>query len=203
MELLNGINVTSLSALVALLLSILAIIFSYKGVKVTKYIETITSQRIKWIGELRNDLSKVLTLAILFRKFKNAAAATDEWLESDEYFRLDHEERYEVDAEIDELKRHRTSIVGRVRGDNTINIVELAILRLNDVDDVKLIELLERLKEAFISNNDREISDEFIVELRTEIKTLLKTEWETVKSEVSKGGKVNRWRRNVDESFWK
>jgi len=197
-------SVEQIISMLALILSVIAIVFSYKGIKVTKYIETITNQRIKWIETLRNDLSRIVTFAVLYKRFKEDAEATAWWVESDEYFRLDPQERSDTDEEIENIKDKRKRIISEVKKSENINVIELAIIRLNETDDIVLIQKLEALKQAFLLNKEEIVTDDFIIELRNEIKKLIKVEWERVKLEVRKGGNINGWKgKTKRSSFWK
>lgn len=197
-------SLEQITSVIAVILSISAILYSYKGIKVTKYIETITNQRIQWIDSLRKDLSQILTFANLYKQFLRDAEATTWWIESDEYFQQEPEEMAESDAEIIIRKDKKKKIIAEVKKSENINIIELVILRLNDIDDSILLERLEKLKNAFLENKNEIITDGFIIELRKEIKILLKSEWERVKLEVRKGGNINAWKNRPKKTvFWK
>lgn len=44
-----------------MLVSLLALFYARKNLKMQKYIDVVTAQRIKWIGELRADFSAILS----------------------------------------------------------------------------------------------------------------------------------------------
>jgi len=197
-----NLNFTDVSASIALILSILAILFTYKSVKITKFIETITNQRINWISTLRDDFSKILTLLLQFKRFKKFAKDTEWWLESDAYFEMNPEQIFDLHEEIKEREKQKNIIVLKAKQTETITLIELLILRLNEVDDINLISMLELTKDSFLENDDTDLSEKFIDQMKSEIKQLLKFEWERVKQEVKKGGHVHAKRKNKSDIFW-
>ena len=192
-----------IAGIIALFFSFVSILYSYKGIKHSKYVEIITGQRIRWIDVLRKDFSKILTLAILLRRFNDQADSAKEFEETDEFYNLEPEERLEAYKELQDIKTNKKMIIKEATNRDTINTIELAILKLNENDDKDLIEKLEILKTAFLIKDYKPISDDFVYRLRILIKKLLKNEWEKVKKEVRKGGILNgKRRKNKENSFW-
>lgn len=190
-EYIKSLKPEEIAGLIALVISLFSIVYTYKGIKHSKYVETITDQRIKWIDTLRNDFSKVLTLAVLLRRFNDSAESAEYFEETNEYYELEPEDRYEVDEEISEIRKKRKILIKESTDRETINTIELAILRLNENDDKVLIDKLEVIKNGFLKKEYDKITDKFVENLRYLIKELLKKEWERVKFEVRKGGFVN------------
>lgn len=54
----------------SVLTTILTIKFTRKNIKTTKYIETITTKRIKWIENIRNDFSILITSLLILKNNK-------------------------------------------------------------------------------------------------------------------------------------
>ena len=59
------INILSTSILTGLIASALTVWFTRKNLKTTKYIDTITSERIKWIQIVRNDFNELISSILI------------------------------------------------------------------------------------------------------------------------------------------
>lgn len=60
----NNKYATTLS-ICAVLLSLIPLIYNRKNVKMQQYVDTITNERIKWIGKLRSDFSSIISYIFL------------------------------------------------------------------------------------------------------------------------------------------
>lgn len=175
--------ITNILSCVAIVVSFAAIIYARKNIKTQKYIETITKQRISWIDTLRNDFSDILAHSETISYCKYVEQIDD---------KVGFEGNPDEERGYNEFIKSMISEKIRLESLN-LNIVakiELSILRLNENDDSKLIEQLEDLKEIYRKRNYSQINEKVIRDLRTEIKIILKSEWEKVKSETVKGGIV-------------
>lgn len=190
-EYIKGLKIEEIAGLIALVISVISILYAYKGIKHSKYVETITNQRIKWIDILRSDFSRILTLAILLKSLNDQDESASSFMSSNEYNELELEDKDSIDEQISNTKKKKKEIIKKISEGESINTIELAILRLNDKDDKDLIEKLEIMKNCFLKGSYKSITDVFIVKLRSSIKQLLKNEWEKVKLEVKRGRLVN------------
>lgn len=175
--------ITNIVALIAVLISFITVWYTRKNLKTKKYIETITQQRILWISTLRADFSLILAQTITL-KYCHEVEINDR-----EVGYPGEDNDPENIAEYGDFvkNKNREKIDREQYNFQTISRIELSILRLNDNDDSKLIETLEKIKIIYLNNYYYEITDELIVELRNNIKKLLKKEWEKVKLETKKG----------------
>lgn len=192
----------------SMLISLLALFYARKNLKMQKYIDVVTAQRIKWIYELRQDFSMIISHLYLIVYLKSYAES-----EEDEFvnqFNIDHSNETDIDFEdslyydsmMDVFKNMRD--IGSELSNNKNNIdfirrIELSIMKLNeaDPDDRALIESLEKAKKDIFYEPETKIVEEKIANLRGLMTRILKNEWERVKKEVQKGGLVNGRRKNI------
>ncbi len=192
----------------SMLISLLALFYARKNLKMQKYIDVVTAQRIKWIYELRQDFSMIISHLYLIVYLRSYA-------EREEYefvsqFNIDHSDETDIgfedslyyDSMMDVFKNMRD--VGNELGNSKNNIdfirrIELSIMKLNeaDPDDSALIESLENAKKDIFYEPETEIVEKKIANLRGLMTKILKNEWERVKKEVQKGGLVNGKRKNI------
>lgn len=191
-----------LSALLAFLGTIIAIYYTRKNMKTTKYIDTITSERIKWLELIRQDISILCSeLIVLFTNAKQGIfllkqqeqllsrlSKPIEELDKDDYPRKMHSENKE---KINEIKKNIRNKEKHIQLIKQINII---ILRLNPIEDKSIIDRLKILKitiqeEKFTSDNVEQCLEitEWIIE---KAQNMFKAEWEKVKKETLKGSKL-------------
>jgi hypothetical protein len=186
-------NITGITAFCAMAVSLLAVLYTRSNIKVQKYIDTITMQRIKWIDTLRNDLSDIISGIYL-------ASYCDQKLSEYDDFMYhvgpdSHEQGVSLSKYGDELNELKSKLKSDISKIELIRKIDLSIMRLNQTDDVKLIDTLEKSKKLVLSADfDLDKIEEFIKELRLEVSIVLKNEWEKVKQEVKKGGIINEKR---------
>ena len=170
-------------------ISFFAIVYTRKNLKTQKYIDTITKQRIIWIDILRNDFSDILAHIEKIRYchyveerdrkvgYDAEGGTIEDHIEYTDFVKFSREEKKK-------LETHNYEITTKI---------ELSILRLNDKDDAELIKKLTELKKIYQERNYyNRVGDDLIVNLRNEIKKILKTEWETVKLETIEGGFIKK-----------
>lgn len=186
-------NIAGITAFCAMVVSLLAVVYTRSNIKVQKYIDTITIQRIKWIDTLRNDLSDIISGIYL------ASYCEEKLNEYNDYMVNigpdSHEHAIslgELGKRLNELKSKLESEVNKIE---LIRKIDLSIMRLNQSDDEKLIAALEKSKNYVLSADyDFKKIEGFIKKLRSEMSIVLKNEWEKVKQEVKKGGLINEKR---------
>ena len=179
-------NLTDIIAFIALSISVLTILYTRKNLKTTKYIETITNQRIEWIEKLRNDFSKILTHV---SSIKYCVDLIDyDRHEGNPHNPNDFEEHIGFE---DHVKEKQKELIAVERNNLEIyNLIELCILRINEKDDYEIIKILKKIQKNIISNSYSGITEKLIGLLKINIRTLLKNEWEKVKDETIKGGRI-------------
>ncbi len=171
---------SNIIALLAVIFSIISIIFARKNIKTIKFIETITNQRIIWIDNLRNDFSKILVHANTLMQFEYIRYMQRNYNGAD-----DPVERDAYNSFLTQKKSEYEKC--RLNSYEIVNLIELAILKLNDTDDIELIKQLEQLETIYYYQKYNDLTKEFIKDLRMHIKQILKSEWEKVKMETIRG----------------
>ncbi|WP_405323889.1 hypothetical protein [Fibrobacter sp.] len=192
----------------AMLLSIISLIYNRKNVKMQQYVNTITNERIKWIGTLRNDFSNIISYIFLTVYVEKDA---EEWEENyEDNFFLEHDDpeniSMEDDIEYREVKeriRAYQSMGRNVKNDrnnsNFIKCIDSVVMKLNDQDenDKELIHILEDAKFLPFGLYEKKTIEVKIKKIKNVMRKTLKNEWERVKKEVQKGGLVNGKRKKI------
>ena len=180
-------NGETIAAFIAIIVSSIALVYARNNIKITKYIETITEQRIRWIEIVRNDLSSVISdLSILCYISKYHSELYD--FDMNVGFDSAEESRdaYDHSKNLKEINIKKTTI-------KLINKIDISLFKLNSNEDQKAIKLLKSIEDKILRENFIEIIDENQIEdLSKEITKILKREWEKVKIEVKKGNVIAR-----------
>ncbi|MCZ7558427.1 MAG: hypothetical protein M5R41_18730 [Bacteroidia bacterium] len=166
---------------------------TWKIMRTSKYIETVTSERIKWIQVVRDDFNRLISSILIH--WKNTDYLNN--LEN-EKIRQDLTEqscgpyRENTDEDLQEYSRlnHDIMNVGQAIS-KTLSRSEIASyallikLKLNPGDDIEIIKDLDNIVDFFsdYSKNMKEF-DLNLKLLVEKTQTLLKREWEKVKAEV-------------------
>ena len=108
------ISIQDLISLIALILSVTGILYTRKNIKLTKYIDTITNQRIKWVDCLRVDLSKILSLAKLSKEYSQTTESVENYLNSPESDEMDYEDRLELDESLSDLRKNKNLVLSKM-----------------------------------------------------------------------------------------
>ncbi len=178
-------NFESIISIIAIIVSFYAVKYSRRNLKTQKYIETITVQRISWIESLRKDLSDVVSGLNMLGFCDSQFRAFDEFIENVGFD--DRESEESAYAYRDNLKKLKSKLDSELTRIDLVKKIDLSILRLNQKDDLKLINKLEEIKKYILHENyDKCIEDGYIKELKMQIAETLKMEWEKVKLEVNK-----------------
>ena len=181
-------TVTLIISCVGILVGLLNAYFIAKTARTSKYIDTITSERIKWIEKVRDEVSDLYSI------FVSLIKNTFHILNLDEKQNIDDTTSDRLDvikAKLDAIRmssklnaENSTYLIADVS--KKINIIKL---RLNPVEDKEALEKLAILQLFLLGKRDREDIDrafnanEDLLEL---IQTMLKNEWEKVKKEARK-----------------
>ena len=189
-------NLTGITAFCAMAVSFIAVVYTRSNIKVQKYIDTITIQRIKWIDTLRNDLSDIISGIYLANYCEQRLNEYDEFM--DNVGPETHEQQISLNKYGSKLKEFNNKLKSEINKIELIRKIDLSIMRLNQTDDKKLIATLEEAKDYVLAgDNDLKKTEKFIRELRSEVSIVLKNEWEKVKQEVKKGGLINEKRKKT------
>lgn len=183
-------NTSAIISFGAMIVSLAAVFYTRINIKTQKYIETITTQRIKWIETLRCDLSEVITGMLLLSFCKTSA--TDYWEYVENVGFEDFEGQVSGDEFIARINALNESLKLKVNRIDLIQKIDLSILRLNAKGDANLIEMLDNLRNCILHEKyDKDKDQENIMEIRKEVAATLKREWEKVKQETLKGRLTN------------
>jgi hypothetical protein len=154
----------------------------------SKYVETITVERIKWIGITRSDLAKLTNLLLRYQK------AHAQYTESREFTDLARDHEYQSNSTFSkrsnlnlELQERETEEKRVILNDssNANEIIELACLlklKFNPVDDADIILHLNTVISS-VSERNASIHDVNIMHIVDCSQLVLKREWDKVKSE--------------------
>jgi hypothetical protein len=186
-------NIAGITAFCAMAVSFIAVVYTRSNIKVQKYIDTITIQRIKWIDTLRNDLSDIISGIYLASYCEQKLNEYDEFM--DNVGSDTREQQISLEKYGDKLNELKNKLKSEINKIELIRKIDLSIMRLNQTDDKKLIATLEKSKDYVLAvDYDFNKIEGFIRELRSEVSIVLKNEWEKVKQEVKKGGLISEKR---------
>ncbi len=171
------------------LATILGYIATRRNIKTTKFIDVVTTERIKWLSIIRNEISELVSTIM------ETLAAYEKEIE-----RIEHEHPTEetmMDANYEFQMYYFDSTTESAFQENELpkhkdllSRLILLKLRFNPNEDKKTLELIDFFLDFYASKykskNDLKLASEKINKLLNEIQAMLKKEWEKVKKE-SKG----------------
>jgi hypothetical protein len=187
--------IISVSALTGLFASLGTIWFTRKNLRTSKYIDTIISERIKWIQIVREDLTELISSILIHLKNADHLNELMDEKENQDYLNYTRS-RDACSYSNDELQASRTLNRDITNIENAMNkvlmrseIVNKAILlklRFNQ-EDVEIIDHLNLIIEQF-ADYSKQIKDIHINinGLTEKGQNVLKREWRAVKIEVNK-----------------
>lgn len=158
-----GIIGTFITAFFALIISLINLYRDFTVNKRINYINTVTSERVKWLDTLRNNISEFCGLT------HNWTRTTIDDNDDDEKKERLEKQRMEVVEKIDKLRY----------------LIQLQLNR-NDDPDKKILELIGNIPEL-TDISERKNLDAAMKELIRISQDLLKAEWEKVKRESKTG----------------
>ena len=181
--------IVHLGIFLTFLATVLGYISTRRNIKTTKFIDVVTTERIKWLSIIRDEVSELVS--IIMETLKEYEK---------EINRIEHEHPTEetmMDANYEFQTYYFDSQSESAFQENDlpklkelISRLILLKLRFNPNEDIKTIDLidffLEFYKSKYKSRNDLKSASEKLDELLKEIQAMLKKEWEKVKKE-SKG----------------
>jgi len=191
------VTILSTSFLTGLLASFVTVWFTRKNLKTTKYIDTITVERIKWIQIVRNDFNILISsLLIHINNTDYLKELINEMIRKDHTEQLVGVYRDRTDEDIQEYSELKSDIEDVESAFNKVmtrsEIVNKALLmklkmKMNPKDDIEIIDYLDKIVNYF-SDYSKEIN-KFDIDLKSiidKVQELLKREWDKVKTEVRK-----------------
>ena len=194
----ENISMTAAVSACSMLVSLLALFYARKNLKMQKYIDVVTAQRIKWIGELRADFSAILSY-VYVSTFADELADHWEFCRDENFEDYDDEWYYTLNDNIAKLRQTRSSVLTPKNNAEFIRRIDLCILKLNrsDSKDFALLQELEKLKLVPFGDYEKGKLDKLLIKIRDMMGEILKDEWDRVKKEVRKGGLVNGKRKKI------
>ena len=171
--------------------TMLNIYFTRKNLTTTKYIDTITSERIKWIDIIRNEVTSIITnIHFTLKIYSENIQDNKNEIRNDED---------DIEAQIDAQSRFFDTLTSSAFGtkkeiwsqSDFIQKLYLFKLRLNPAENIVIIGIIDYFinfytESDYKSANEIPYAREKVKLLLGQIQILLKQEWEKVKLE-SKG----------------
>jgi len=181
-------NILLIGVVLTFLGTMITIYYIRKNLKTTKYIDTVTSERIKWLDIIRNEVTIIITnihftLKIYSENIKDRENAIQNYEDN-------------IDAQIEAQTRFfdtpTSSALGQKKEiwsqSDFIRSLNIFKLRLNPKEDNVIIEIIDYFikfyaESEYKSANEIPEARKRIELLISQIQELLKQEWEKVKKE--------------------
>lgn len=162
------------------------IYFTRRNLKTSKYIDTITSERIKWLSIIRTDISEFIaivtqTLILYTEEIENLESQNP----NEEYIN-DVNYKYHLHY-FDSRTMNSFSFSSKVNYGDIIKKLYILKLRFNPIEDSQTLSILNYFinfyKSEYKSRGDIKEAYLKIDSLVQSIQSILKNEWEKVKKE--------------------
>jgi hypothetical protein len=182
-----GILITLIATILTFIVGIVNIIYTRKNLTTSKFIEVITSERIKWLDVMRTESSNLISWILnSLEVYKNQI----------EYIESEHPTEDSMNTATYEYQKNYFN--------STINIafveeqkkwtqadltrhLHIFKLRLNPKEDQEILAIIDYFinlySSKYISDTEIKIAEKNIISLTSKIQILLKNEWEKVKKE--------------------
>jgi hypothetical protein len=176
-----------LGILFTFLASIISIYFTTKNIRTQKYIDVITSQRIKWIETIRIEVSEIITMICHTLKFYKSDIEEDvknnSFNDDENYMQPVLPYSYTQNA-----LRHPEN---KWSENDFVNKLIIFKLRLNPVENKQIVDIVDYFITFYKDFQKKDINDINIAsgkldELLNQIQLVLKIEWEKSKKETKK-----------------
>lgn len=164
-EIIQTILISVLSS--SMVAALISQFFARKNLKTSQYIDVITSERIKWIGNVRDDITILVSSVIIH--IRNAYRIDPDFIESQK------EDYKKIDEGLKSILSKSEIVTKAI----------LLKLKLNPVEDGDIILLLDEIILLFtpIAYNIADSSGVDSEKLISLCQAMLKREWEKVKDE--------------------
>ncbi len=184
-------EILPISVLLTFIGTMITIYYTRRNLKTTKYVDTITSERIKWLSTIRNDVTDIITNIHYTLKIYSDNIQEGE----NEINNYKEDKEIPNEAQLRHFDAITTSALGQKievwSQSDFIKQLYLFKLRLNPEEDKSIIEILDYFITFYAESEYK--SKKEIIEAKKNMKKLtiqtqnvLKEEWEKVKNE-SKG----------------
>jgi hypothetical protein len=176
--------IVPIGVILTFIASILTIYFTRKNLKTSKFIDTITSERIKWIEKVRLEISEIYAELQEYLKLKYL-------LFSNEVKVNESQDIENILSQIDKLKDNSaiSRDLERISKADLIKKLQLLKLRLNPIEDTEMISILDSYISLLLIGGSVEKFEEgwnMLSRLVELTQKMLKNEWEKVKKETKK-----------------
>lgn len=181
-------EILPISVVLTFIGTMITIYYTRRNLKTTKYIETITSERIKWLDIIRNEVTNIITnihftLTVYSENIKNRESIISNY-EVDIEAQMEAQLRFFDTTTSSALGKHKVIW----SQSDFIKFLYVFKLRLNPKEDKKIIEIIDYFIKFYAESEYKSANE--IPEAREKIETLitltqdlLKEEWEKVKKE--------------------
>lgn len=177
-------GITLFGVLITLCVAVGNWITTNRNLKTSKYIDTITSERIKWLSTVRNEVAELITnVEFALRKMQWDIAGRDLCeIERSGSIERQIEEMQSADIQVGvDMNTKKWSEI------DYITRLRLLQLRFNPNEDRKIIQSIEFFIDFFshteIHQNSLKTARKHVQIIIDETQTMLKSEWEKVKKE--------------------
>ena len=184
-EILNDYILPS-GVLLTFIVATINIYYTRKNLKTTKYIDTITSERIKWLSLIREEITNLIsviseTLIIHKKVIEEIESANPSQKYRDEV-NYEYQKHY-----FDSLNENSLKFQNKTNFQEIIKKLYLIKLRFNPNEDIGILSSIEFFinfyKLKYISTTDIEKAQSNLKILSEQTQMVLKKEWEKVKLE--------------------
>ena len=169
--------------------TILGYYFTRRNIKTSKYIEVVTTERIKWLSTIRIEISDIVTIMKITLEFYSREIEDIEHQIPSQSIIDDTNYEYHRHF-FDSLTSNAFQNNENPKLKDLITRLTLLKLRFNPQDDKETLNLIDYFiqfyQTKYKSSKDLKVASEKIDLLVEEIQQMLKNEWEKVKKE-SKG----------------
>lgn len=182
-----GILITLIATILTFIVGIANIFYTRKNLTTSKFIEVITSERIKWLDVMRTESSSLISWILnSLEVYKNqieyieSEHPTEDSMNSATY---EYQQNYFNStiniAFVEEQKKWTQADLTRY--------LHIFKLRLNPKEDREILVIIDYFinlySSKYISDTEIKIAEQNIISLTSKIQVLLKNEWEKVKKE--------------------
>ncbi|GEP49836.1 hypothetical protein FNO01nite_05080 [Flavobacterium noncentrifugens] len=184
-EILNDFVLPS-GVLLTFIAATINIYFTRKNIKTTKYIDTVTTERIKWLSIIREEITQLISIIsetlVLHKKFIQDAESqnpSEQYMDDVNY---EYQRHY-----FDSLNGNSLIYQEKIAYQEIIKRLYLLKLRFNPKEDLEILNSIQYFiglyAQKYISDNDIDDATTELSNLSEQTQLLLKKEWEKVKLE--------------------
>lgn len=181
-------EILPISVVLTFIGTMITLYYTRRNIKTIKYIDIITSERIKWLDTIRNDSTNIITnIHYTLKIYADIIQNNKKEIENYEYNKEipnEAQTRY-FDAPTSSAFGQKKEVWSQ---SNFINQLYMFRLRLNYKENNDVIQILDYFIKFYIesdykSQNDIDKAREKANKLTDKIHNILKSEWEKVKKE--------------------